>query len=177
MKKKSVKVYVRKEIQMFSDYRFYETTLACSTKSSLRLLNQKRPLLYYYIVLTCVNAQFETAAREKFYNFLAGTIRTAGGAPEAIGSNGREIHLLVGFDSFDTAPADFIRRLKLLSASWARKKIGATDFAWSEKVQAITISESQRERVRRRIFNQNNRRADVNCCVPETLQISVAAAS
>ena len=160
---------------MFSDSRFYETTLACSPKSSLRLLNQKKPLLYYYIVLTCVNAQFDEAAREKFYNFLAGTICAAGGTPEAIGSNEGEIHLLVGFDSFETTPADFIRRLKLLSASWARKKTGATDFAWSEKVQAITISESQRERVRRRIFNQNNRREGVNCSALETLQISVAA--
>ncbi|HEX8398218.1 MAG TPA: hypothetical protein VF644_12380 [Pyrinomonadaceae bacterium] len=113
--------------------------------------------------------------REKFYNFLAGTICTAGGMPEAIGGSGGEIHLLIGFDSFDTTPADFIRRLKLLSASWARKKTGATDFAWSEKVQAITISESQRERVRRRIFNQNNRREGVNCSALETLQISVAA--
>ena len=160
---------------MFSDYRFYETTLACSTKSSLRLLNQEKPLLYYYIVLTCVNAQFDEAAREKFYNFLAGTICAADGTPEAICGNEGEIHLLVGFDSFDTTPADFIRRLKLLSASWARKKTCATDFAWSEKVQAITISESQRERVRRRIFNQNNQHADVNCSALETLQISVAA--
>lgn len=164
-----------RKFPMFSDYRLDETTLACSTKSSLRLLDQKKPLLYYYIVLTCVNAQFDEAAREKFYNFLAGTICAAGGTPEAISGNEGEIHLLVGFDSFDTTPADFIRRLKLLSASWARKKTGATDFAWSEKVQAITISESQRERVRRRIFNQNNQHADVNCSALETLQISVAA--
>lgn len=164
-----------RKFTMFSDCRFYETTLACSPKSSLRLLNQKKPLLYYYIVLNCENAQFEVDMREKFYNFLAGTICTAGGMPEAIGGSGGEIHLLIGFDSFDTTPADFIRRLKLLSASWARKKTGATDFAWSEKVQAITISESQRERVRRRIFNQNNRREGVNCSALETLQISVAA--
>jgi hypothetical protein len=164
-----------RKFPMFSDYSFYETTLACSPISSLRLLNQKKPLLYYYIVLTCVNAQFDEAGREKFYNFLAGTICAADGTPEAIGGNEGEIHLLVGFDSFDTTPADFIRRLKLLSASWARKKTGATNFTWSEKVQAITIGESQRERVRRRIFNQNNLHAGVNCSARETLQISVAA--
>jgi hypothetical protein len=160
---------------MSSDSRFYETTLDCSTKSLLQLLNQKKPLLYYYIILTAENAQFETAARERFYNFLAGTILTGGGLPEAIGGSECEIHLLIGFDSFDTAPADFIRRLKLLSASWAQKKTGATDFAWSEKVQAITISESQRERVRRRIFDQNTPRAGVTRSALETLQISVAA--
>jgi len=160
---------------MFSEYRFYETTLACSPKSSLRLLNQKKPYLYYYIVLTADNAEFETEAREKFYNFLAGTIRTGGGAPEAIGGNGSEIHLLIGLDSLAAKPADFVRRLKLLSASWAQRKIGAIDFAWSEKVQAIAISESQRERVRRRIFAQNNRRLSENCSALETLQTNVAA--
>ena len=160
---------------MLSDYMFCETTLACSPQSSFRLINQQKPFFYYYIVLTCVNTQFETDARDRFYNFLAGTIRAAGGAPEAIGGSGDEIHLLVGFDSFEMPPADFIRRLKLLSASWARKKTDAVDFAWSEKVQAITVGESQRERVRRRIFNQNKRYDGVNYFVQETLRISVCA--
>lgn len=160
---------------MFSEYRFYETTVACSPKSSLRLINQKKPYLYYYIVLTAENAGFETAERAKFYNFLAGTIRTAGGAPEAIGGGANEFHLLVAFDSSHAAPADFIRRLKLLSASWAQRKIGAIDFAWSEKFQAITISESQRERVRQRIFNQDNRRFSETRSVLETRQITISA--
>lgn len=160
---------------MLSEYRFCETTLACSPQSALRLLGQKKPFFYYYIVLTCVNAQFEIAERDRFYNFLGGTIRAAGGAPEAVGGSREEIHLLVGFDSFEMLPADFIRRLKLLSASWARRKTAAADFAWSEKVQAITVGESQRERVRQRIFNQYKLYDGVNYSADETLQISVAA--
>ena len=162
---------------MFFDYKFYETTLVCSPQSSFRLINQQQRFVYYYIVLTCENAQFEASERERFYHFLAGTTRAAGGAPEAVGGKDDKIHLLIGFDSLVGTPADFIRRLKLLSAGWARKKTGAADFAWSEKVQAITIGESQRERVRRRIFNQNESRAGESCFAPRTRRIKVAAAS
>lgn len=144
---------------MISDYRFCETTVVCSPQSILRLIEQKKPSLYFHIVLSTENARFESAAREKFYNFLGGTIRAAGAAPEAIGGSDDEIHLLIGFDSIDAQPSNFIRRLKLLSASWARKKTDAADFAWKESFQAFTIGESQREHVRRRIFNQTKRRA------------------
>ncbi|MDQ4120467.1 MAG: transposase [Acidobacteriota bacterium] len=140
---------------MFSDSKFYETTVVCSPQSALRLINQKNPLLYFYIVLTAENARFKPAAREKFNSFLAATICATGGLPEAVGGKDDKIHLLVAFNSIDTQPADFIRRLKLLSANWARRKTDATDFAWSEKVQAITIGDAQRERVRRRILNQS----------------------
>ena len=165
----------RKGISMFFDYGFCETTLACSPQSSFRLINQQKPFLYYYVVLTCVNAQFETDERERFYNFLGGTIRAAGGAPEAIGGTANEIQMLVGFDSLSVPPDDFIRRLKLLSASWARRKTKAADFAWSEKVSAITIGEAQRERVRCRIFSQAKRLSNANRFSPGTRQITVAA--
>jgi REP element-mobilizing transposase RayT len=131
----------------------YTETVVCSPLSVQRIVNQQTASLHYHIVLNVAeNIRFDGVRREELYNFLAGAVRLSGGTAEALGGT-NEIHLLVGLNSFDSL-ADLVRRIKLLSENWMKRKKGAENFAWRNDFTVFTVSLSQCERVRRYIFNQ-----------------------
>ena len=131
----------------------YTETVVCSPLSVQRIVNQQTASLHYHIVLNVAeNIRFDGVRREELYNFLAGAVRASGGAAEALGRT-NEIHLLVRLKSIDSL-ADFVRRIKLLSENWMKRKKDAGNFSWRCDFTAFTVSLSQRDRVRRYIFNQ-----------------------
>jgi REP element-mobilizing transposase RayT len=110
--------------------------------------------LQYHIVFhldkDCV---IDDAWRKPFYKYIAGCLRALRCDLEAIGGADDHVHLLVSLNSTDTL-ADVVRRLKLLSQSWARRSGTCGNFAWQEDFQAFTVSLSQSGRVKRYILNQ-----------------------
>ena len=68
-----------------------------------------------------------------------------------MGGTNEKMFLLAGLNSTE-APADFVRRVKLVSQSWIRRETPNKDFSWQAECEAFTVSLSQCENVRRDIF-------------------------
>jgi REP element-mobilizing transposase RayT len=101
--------------------------------------------LHYHFIFRA-NADLDTletsiAARKKIYRFLANCVEVLQGSVEAIGGKNEQIHLLVTLDLAHN-PADFARRIKLMSTAWAKRHLSANDFAWFEE-EISTVSHSQ----------------------------------
>ncbi|MDQ3800863.1 MAG: transposase [Acidobacteriota bacterium] len=110
--------------------------------------------LQFHIVLHLErDCAIEEAWQNLFYKYIIGCLRSLKCDLQAIGGAGDHVHLLVNLNSTD-APADVVRRLKLLSTSWVLRNAFCRNFAWREDYQAFTVSRSQSARVRRYIFNQ-----------------------
>lgn len=110
--------------------------------------------LHYHLVLHADRtSRIEEAWRVQFYKYIAGCLRAAGGEAEAIGGAGNHIHILFNVDSAVNL-TDFVKRLKILTESWARRqKIAAGRFGWREDAQISTVSRSQKNQVRSSILN------------------------
>lgn len=114
-----------------------------------------KPLsLHYHIILHLdKGCLIDEEWRQPLYKYIKGCLQALGGDLEAIGGAGDHVHLLVNLNSTDTL-ADVVRRLKLLTQSWVKRRIMCRDFVWREDYQGFTVSLSQRGRVRRYIINQ-----------------------
>lgn len=106
------------------------------------------PNLHYHLVLQVAEGA-ETIGdewREQFYKFIAGCVRASGGATEAVGGTSDYVHLLVRLNTTHVL-SDIVNKIKLLSATWAKRKTNNKTFAWGE-FEAFTVSPTQRARVR-----------------------------
>lgn len=142
---------------------FYkQTTVACTMSPAVfpTILDSLETALnlHYHIVLRVADEanQIEEKWRLPFYKFLAGCVRTCGGRVEAIGGAPDYVHLLVRLPS-TKALAEFLREVKLLSQTWARRKMLIPRFSWQDSAGAFTVSATQRERVKAYIQRQNLR--------------------
>lgn len=141
---------------MESFYR--KTTIACTSVpapfspkfDSFETMNN----LHYQIVLRAAEANLiEENHRLPFYKYLASCVKICGGSVESIGGAPNRVHLLVALPS-SKALAQFLRELKLLSQTWARRKMQIPHFSWQDGVEAFTVSPTQRERVKSYIHRQ-----------------------
>ena len=102
--------------------------------------------LYYHLAFRS-NADLnliEADRRRKFFGFIFGCTQNLLGTIETVGGRGDSMHLLVRLDSSQT-PADFIKKIKLFSAAWARRKFDLPDFRWlDEEVSTVSRSECRR---------------------------------
>jgi REP element-mobilizing transposase RayT len=109
--------------------------------------------LYFHLVLR-VNSEISDDEQEtQLKKYIAGFIRKTGGSIKTINFAQNRVHLLVGLSQF-CALGTFVRELKLVSATFAKRRLGAENFGWCEKYEAFTVSLSQIERVRDYISRQ-----------------------
>ena len=112
--------------------------------------------LHYQIVLRVADEAnlIEEKWRLQFYKYLANCVKICGGKVETIGGTPDHVHLLIVLCS-TKALDEFLRKLKLLSRTWVRRKLQIPNFAWQNGGEAFTVSPAQRERVKTYIQRQN----------------------
>lgn len=99
--------------------------------------------LYYHLVFRASENldSIGERRRKSFYGFIFGCAHALGGEIESIGGAGGSIQILVSLNREET-PADFIRKLKLFTASWAKRNLSLPDFAWRD-ADVSTVSQSE----------------------------------
>jgi putative transposase len=110
-------------------------------------------LLYHIVYATKERAPLITSIlRPRLHEYLGGTVRGLGGI--ALEINGTEDHVHVLAKIRPTiSVSEFLSKLKSASSSWTKRQT-AGRFGWQARFGAFTVSESQVERVRRYIRNQ-----------------------
>jgi hypothetical protein len=104
------------------------------------------PNLYFHLVLRTDGEVLSDEQEIQLIRYIICFVRRKGGLMPSIGFAKNRVHLLVGLSQF-CALGTFLRELKLVSAVYAKRKIGAGGFNWQEKHDAFTVSTSQIERV------------------------------
>lgn len=92
--------------------------------------------------------------KEELYKYIGGTIRGERGVLLEIGGVADHLHLLAKFRA-DVSVAEMLRRIKSHSSKWINE-LGRTrfPFAWQTGYAAFSVSQSQVEKVRDYIRNQ-----------------------
>lgn len=110
-------------------------------------------LLYHIVYATKERAPLITPSLKPIlHEYLGGTVRGLGGI--AIGINGAEDHVHILARIRPTISiSEFMSKLKSASSGWAKRQTKGR-FGWQARFAAFTVSESQVERVRRYIRNQ-----------------------
>lgn len=113
--------------------------------------------LLYHLVFSTKNRQplIDQAWRLRLYEYLGGTIRGLGGIAMEIGGIADHVHILAKLRQ-DRAVAEVLRDLKANSSGWINESRlrPSGRFAWQQGYGAFSVSESQVEKVRRYIRNQ-----------------------
>lgn len=109
--------------------------------------------LYFHMVLRMDGGGLSEEQQLSLKKYIACFVRRAGGNLRTVSFARNRVHLLVGLSQF-CALGTFVRELKLVSATYAKRKLGAETFCWREKYDALTVSWSQIERVRAYIRRQ-----------------------
>lgn len=120
------------------------------------LISAETPsVLYYHLVFRASDNLdlIDGEQRKSFYGFIFGCAHALDGTIESIGGRGGNIQLLVALNPTET-PADFIKKVKLFTASWAKRKLNLPGFAW-RGVEVSTVSGSQRRQIISAIQSQN----------------------
>ena len=110
-------------------------------------------LLYHIVYATKERAPLITnALRPRLHEYLGGTVRGLGGVAIEINGVADHVHILAKVRP-TISISEFLSKLKSGSSGWAKRQT-ARRFAWQSRFAAFTVSESQVERVRRYIRNQ-----------------------
>ena len=110
--------------------------------------------LYFHLVLeTGGAAEFDDRQSRQFKQFLAGFVCAKGGSVKAIACTQGKVFLLVGLDHAKSL-AEFVRELKLVSRTFAQRRLALSGFAFREIYEAFSVSLSQLERVQSYIARQ-----------------------
>ena len=123
------------------------TTVASTTPLSFFSSEETMAFnLYFHLVLK-IDGEIPGEGQELgLQKYIAGFVRTTGGNVKAVSFVQDRVYLLVGLSQF-CALGTFVRELKLISATYAMRKLGLENFGWQERYEAFTISLSQIERV------------------------------
>ncbi len=110
--------------------------------------------LHYHIVFSTKERRpfIQPTWRERFHQYLGGTVRGLGGVAESVGGVADHVHLLVSLRTTD-APADIVRELKKASSLWAAQE-AEPSFAWQEGYSIFSVSRTHSDTVRRYIIGQ-----------------------
>jgi REP element-mobilizing transposase RayT len=110
-------------------------------------------LLYHIVYATKERAPMITnELRPRLHGYLGGIVRGLDGVPIEINGMADHVHILARLRP-TISVSEFMSKLKSNSSSWAKRQTGGR-FAWQARFAAFTVSESQVERVRRYIRNQ-----------------------
>jgi REP element-mobilizing transposase RayT len=110
-------------------------------------------LLYHIVYATKERAPMITNdLRPRLHGYLGGIVRGLDGVPIEINGMADHVHILARLRP-TISVSEFMSKLKSNSSSWAKRQTRGR-FAWQARFAAFTVSESQAERVRRYIRNQ-----------------------
>ena len=110
-------------------------------------------LLYHIVYATKERAPLITQTlRPRLHEYLGGTVRALDGIALEVNGTTDHVHLLARLPP-TISVSDFLSKLKSGSSGWANRQT-AGRFGWQARFGAFTVSESQVERVRRYIRNQ-----------------------
>ena len=90
--------------------------------------------------------------RPDLHRFLGGLVKNLHGTPLEINGVTDHVHVLARIKPVISI-SEFLSKLKSQSSGWANRKTGGR-FKWQVKYGAFTVSQSQVERVRKYIRNQ-----------------------
>jgi REP element-mobilizing transposase RayT len=118
-------------------------------------------LLYHLVFSTIERRPLITKTlRPLLYDYLGGAVRGLDGVAIEIGGVADHVHLLVRMPR--TIAVDvFLQKLKANSSGWVTRT-QAVKFNWQRGFGAFTVSESQVEKVRRYIQNQEAHHSKVS---------------
>lgn len=110
-------------------------------------------LLYHIVYATKERAPLITnILRPRLHEYLGGTIRGLSGVALEVNGVTDHVHILAKIRP-TISVSEFMSKLKSSSSGWAKRQT-AGRFGWQARFGAFTVSESQVERVRRYIRNQ-----------------------
>ena len=92
------------------------------------------------------------ALRQRLHEYLNGIVRGLDGVPIEINGTADHAHILARLRA-TISLSEFMSKLKSSSSGWAKRQTRGR-FAWQSRFAAFTVSESQVDRVRRYIRNQ-----------------------
>jgi len=110
-------------------------------------------LLYHIVYATKERAPLITSQlRPRLHEYLGGTVRGLDGIAIEVGGTADHVHVLAKIKP-TISVSEFLSKLKSGSSGWAKRQT-AGRFGWQARFAAFTVSESQVQRVRRYIRNQ-----------------------
>ena len=112
--------------------------------------------LLYHIVFSTKDRRslIEPTFAERLHTYLGGGIRAEGGSAIIVNGTPNHIHILARLRQ-DKTLSDVLRSIKAHSSKWIHETFAADErFAWQSGYGAFTVSESQAERVRSYIQDQ-----------------------
>ena len=110
-------------------------------------------LLYHIFYATKERAPLITSMlRPRLHEYLGGTVRGLGGVALEINGTNDHVHVLAKIRP-TISVSEFLSKLKSGSSGWAKRQTNGR-FGWQARFGAFTVSESQVDRVRRYIRNQ-----------------------
>jgi REP element-mobilizing transposase RayT len=95
----------------------------------------------------------DNGLRNDFHSFLGGTSKTLECPPILVGGVEDHVHLLARFGRTITQ-AEWVKELKRVSNLWLRETGGLTNFEWQGGYAVFSVSQSNLERVKRYVANQ-----------------------
>lgn len=110
--------------------------------------------LFYHIVYATKERAplINTSFKPKLHEYLGGIVRGLGGIALEINGTADHVHVLAKLRP-TLSVSEFLSKLKSGSSGWAKRATQGR-FAWQARFGAFTVSESQVERVRKYIRNQ-----------------------
>jgi len=112
-------------------------------------------LLYHIVYATKERSPLITRdLRPRLHEYLGGTVRGLGGIALEINGTADHVHVLAKLRS-TISLSEFMSKLKAGSSGWAKRQTNGR-FGWQARFGAFTVSESQVERVRHYIRNQEH---------------------
>ena len=110
-------------------------------------------LLYHIVYATKDRAPLITSTlRPRLHKYLGGTVRGLDGIALEINGTNDHVHVLAKVRP-TISVSEFLSKLKSGSSGWAKRQTNGR-FGWQARFGAFTVSESQVERVRQYIRNQ-----------------------
>jgi len=116
--------------------------------------NEAAAPLYFHLVLQVSDEILDDEREMQLKKYIVGFVRKTGGSIKTVNFAQKRVHLLIGLSQF-CALGTFVRELKLVSATFAKRRLGVESFEWRERYEAFTVSLSQIDRVRNYISRQN----------------------
>jgi hypothetical protein len=94
--------------------------------------------LRYNFVFKTQEATISDKWRESFHKYIASCVRAMDEAVESASGTNETVCLRVCLKR-TSSPDAFARRVKILSARWARRKAGCPEFVWRDDYEAVTL--------------------------------------
>lgn len=94
--------------------------------------------LYYLVFRTDDDLNsIDEIERRKFYNFIFGCVQTLHGKVKSIDGKSDSVEMLIKLNPAER-PADFVKKTKLITSTWVRRKLNLPQFTWND-VEVSTV--------------------------------------